>query len=306
MSAPPYMKLFWGAYHKNTRHLTRDQHGAYFLLIGEAWQRGGSLPDDDRKLAAWALCTPAEWRGMKAVIMDFFVLRRGKWQHDRVREELAAYAATSRKRKEAGKKGGSRSGGKNDGISQASAEQKPAKSESESQSEREGIDPSLSGARAVAKSSKRKAEAPIPDAFPGDDLIREAGEAVRAAGVALDVVDQAARFRAHALTNDRRVRDWPEAFRGWVGIEVRRAPPSKERLPVPAWMGPPEVLACVEAAFDDPERGRAFLCSCKWRDVPERAIVSPNGFTVDTLRRFAGEVLADHGVAILLEPGRAA
>lgn len=111
MSAPPYMKLFWGDYHKRTRHLKRDQHGAYFLLIGEAWQLGGALPDDDTKLAAWALCTPQEWAAMKPIVMEFFALRRGKWWHDRVREELASYEATSRKRKEAGKKGGKASGG---------------------------------------------------------------------------------------------------------------------------------------------------------------------------------------------------
>ena len=121
MSAPPYMKLFWGDYHKRTRHLKRDQHGAYFLLIGEAWQLGGALPDDDTKLAAWALCTPEEWAAIKPVVMEFFALRRGKWWHDRVREELASYEATSRKRKEAGKKGGKASGGNVTGNPEANA-----------------------------------------------------------------------------------------------------------------------------------------------------------------------------------------
>lgn len=107
MTSAPYMKFFWGDYHKKTRHLTRDQHGAYFLLIGEAWQRDGTLPDDDAKLAAWALASREEWAAMKPVIMDFFVYRRGKWIHDRVREELSNYESTSRKRKEAGKRGGS-------------------------------------------------------------------------------------------------------------------------------------------------------------------------------------------------------
>ncbi|MEI6439036.1 MAG: DUF1376 domain-containing protein [Alphaproteobacteria bacterium] len=131
MSAPPYMKFFWGDYHKATRHLTRDQHGAYFLLLGEAWRLGGSLPDDDRMLAAWALCTPAEWSGMKQIVTDFFSLRRGKWVHDRVREELASYESTSRKRKEAGRKGGLVSVGKDKGNLQAIARQKPTKPEPE-------------------------------------------------------------------------------------------------------------------------------------------------------------------------------
>lgn len=131
MSAPPYMKLFWGDYHKRTRHLTRDQHGAYFLLIGEAWQLGGALPDDDAKLAAWALCTRAEWAAIKPIVMEFFSLRRGKWWQDRVREELASYEATSRKRKEAGKKGGKASVGNTKGNKEANACLLPTKPEPE-------------------------------------------------------------------------------------------------------------------------------------------------------------------------------
>lgn len=123
MSAPPYMKFFWGDYFKSTRHLTRDQHGAYLMLIGEAWRLGGTLPDDDQKLAAWAICTPAEWAEIKPIIMEFFALRRGKWVHDRVREELASYQTTSRKRKEAGRKGGSVKPGKDSENPEAIAKQ---------------------------------------------------------------------------------------------------------------------------------------------------------------------------------------
>lgn len=140
MSAPPYMKFFWGDYHKATRHLTRDQHGAYFLLIGEAWRLGGSLPDDDALLAAWSRCTPSEWSKIKPIILAFFTYRRGKWAHDRVREELATYAAISRKRKEAGKRGGSASDGNHRGNRQANAKQLPTKPEP--QSERVSLSPS--------------------------------------------------------------------------------------------------------------------------------------------------------------------
>jgi uncharacterized protein YdaU (DUF1376 family) len=131
------MKLFWGDYHKATRHLRRDQHGAYFLLIGEAWRLGGALPDNDELLAAWALCTPDEWAATKSVIMSFFALRRGSWVHDRVREELASYEATSRKRKEAGRKGGKASVGKDLENPEAIAPQKPTKPEPEPEPKKE-------------------------------------------------------------------------------------------------------------------------------------------------------------------------
>ena len=129
------MKLYWGDYHKATRHLTRDQHGAYMLLIGEAWRLGGTLPDDDALLAAWAICTPAEWATIKSTIMAFFSLRRGKWTHDRVREELASYETISRKRKSAGKAGGLVSAGKDSENMEANAKQLPTKPEPEPEPE---------------------------------------------------------------------------------------------------------------------------------------------------------------------------
>lgn len=141
MSAPPYMKLFWGDYHRDTRHLTRGEHGAYFLLIGEAFNRGGTLPDDDLMLARWALSTPEEWTHLKPVVMAFFALGRSGWKHKRVAEELVAYNEVSRKRKAAGKVGGSATRGKDSEIpeanAQAIAQQKPTKPEPELEPVRE-------------------------------------------------------------------------------------------------------------------------------------------------------------------------
>jgi uncharacterized protein YdaU (DUF1376 family) len=153
------MKLFWGDYHKRTRHLKRDQHGAYFLLIGEAWQLGGALPDDDAKLAAWSLCTPEEWTAMKPIVMEFFALRRGKWWHDRVREELASYEATSRKRKEAGKRGGKASHGSATENPEANAYLLPTKPEPEPEPKEEEAKASVAEATKPAKSRS------YPEAF---------------------------------------------------------------------------------------------------------------------------------------------
>lgn len=131
MSAPPYMKLFWADYHQDTRHLNRSEHGAYFLLLGETWNRGGYLPDDDALLARWTLSTAEEWSDLKPIIMAFFTLSRGQWRHKRIARELGAYAVVSRKRKEAGKRGGAASHGKHEDKSEAIARQKPAKPEPE-------------------------------------------------------------------------------------------------------------------------------------------------------------------------------
>jgi uncharacterized protein YdaU (DUF1376 family) len=132
VSAPPYMKLFWGDYHKATRHLrTAREHGAYLLLIGALWDSGGRLPADDATLARHALCTPKEWAAMRETLMAFFKVSRGQISQKRVTEELAKYESTSGKRKEAGRKGGRASHGKGEENSQANAGQKPTQSEAE-------------------------------------------------------------------------------------------------------------------------------------------------------------------------------
>lgn len=125
------MKLYWADYHQDTRHLTRSQHGAYLLLIGEAWRLGGSLPNDDGLLALWTLSTSDEWADMKGVILSFFTFTRGQWVHSRVRAELAKYETISCKRKAAGKRGGSSSIGKDSENKKAIAKQLPTKPEPE-------------------------------------------------------------------------------------------------------------------------------------------------------------------------------
>lgn len=214
------MKLFWGDYHKATRHLTRDQHGAYFLLIGEAWRLGGALPDDDAKLAAWALCTNEEWAAMKPVILDFFALRRGRWWHDRVREELAVYKSTSRKRKEAGKKGGSARPALIRENKEANASLLPPKPEPEPESKKELFPLPPEGAKKRAP----RGRVSIPDGFPDTEALKVARDMVVAAGVAIHVRTEADKMRDWAIGKGEKKADWMAAWRNWIRMACERAP----------------------------------------------------------------------------------
>lgn len=129
MSPPPYMRLYWGDYLRDTPHLTRSQHGAYLLLLGALWNSGGKLPADDATLARRALCTPSEWSAMKETILAFFQVRRGKLTHKRLAVELAKYETTIGKRKAAGKAGSEVTNGKRSRSGAANAEQMPTKPE---------------------------------------------------------------------------------------------------------------------------------------------------------------------------------
>jgi uncharacterized protein YdaU (DUF1376 family) len=86
----PALPLWTDRYLADTRHLKRDQHGAYLLLLMEAWRRPGcSLPDDDEILATLACASAEEWNALKPVIMAFWELDgRGKvWRQKRLTSE---------------------------------------------------------------------------------------------------------------------------------------------------------------------------------------------------------------------------
>ena len=83
MAEFPAMPLWCQRYFGDTRHLrTAEEHGAYLLLLMEAWLRPKcSLPDDDQLLARLACCSDDEWARLKPVVMAFWTLdkRSKEW-----------------------------------------------------------------------------------------------------------------------------------------------------------------------------------------------------------------------------------
>lgn len=99
---PPKMPIHIGDYKRDTGHLRALEHGAYLLLLFHHWSTG-TLPDDDRQLAAIACMTPGEWKKARPILIKFF----GEgWRHGRVEKDLAAAKESYEKRAKAGEKGG--------------------------------------------------------------------------------------------------------------------------------------------------------------------------------------------------------
>lgn len=300
MSAPPYMRLYWGDYHRDTRHLSRSEHGAYFMLLSALWNNGGKLPTDDATLAKHAMCSPREWADMKPTMMAFFKVVRGRLTHKRVTEELSKYADTVRKRKAAGKKGGSSTHGKDTENSQANAKQKPTKPEPEPEPVEGSNDPSLSPGKPVGARGKAKASL-LVEGFPDSEAITAAGALIEAAGVRLDAADHAKRFRAYYVSRGRELADWGAAWVGWIEVEIGKAPPAAQPAPTSAapfvWSGPAGLWADVVAVMGA-ELAQTYLGTC---EVRGDELVARRGVVFDRLKRDVPGPVAKSGLTLVLE-----
>lgn len=97
-----YIPFHPGDYLADTAHLSAAEHGAYFLLILNYWQRGEPLPDDDRKLRGIARMSADEWAAAKETVLEFFDARDGLLHHKRIDEELDKARERSDKARENG------------------------------------------------------------------------------------------------------------------------------------------------------------------------------------------------------------
>jgi uncharacterized protein YdaU (DUF1376 family) len=97
-----WMAFYVGDYTANTLHLTTKQHGAYLLLILAAWKAGGSIPNDDARLAAITKMSAREWKAERDVLREFFDVGDKEWCHGRVIKELAEATHITQERSKAG------------------------------------------------------------------------------------------------------------------------------------------------------------------------------------------------------------
>ncbi len=90
MAQFPALPLFTDAYLADTRHLSAEQHGAYLLLLMEAWRRPScSLPDDDEMLARLACMNTERWAFNREAVLAFWTFdgRRKEWTQGRLTDE---------------------------------------------------------------------------------------------------------------------------------------------------------------------------------------------------------------------------
>jgi uncharacterized protein YdaU (DUF1376 family) len=118
-----FMPLYVGDYLADTTMLTRDQHGAYLLLIMTYWRSRGPLPDNDEALAMATRSSLQEWKKIRPAIERFFQVAKGVWAHKRIDEELVRAdekyeARRNASRKANGVRHGVRDGGQSESVTE--------------------------------------------------------------------------------------------------------------------------------------------------------------------------------------------
>ncbi|QKD02675.1 YdaU family protein [Mesorhizobium loti] len=106
MSERPFMQLYVSDFVGDTLQLSTEQIGAYMLLLMAMWNAGGSLPDDDAKLARVARLPLKRWRTISTDLMTFFEREAGEIGHKRLTRELHKALVKSEARAAAGARGG--------------------------------------------------------------------------------------------------------------------------------------------------------------------------------------------------------
>jgi len=99
MAEYPALPLWTDAYLADTRHLSTLEHGAYLLLLQEAWRRPTcSLPDNDGLLARLAGLSVDDWSAVRPAVMAFWDRdgRRKEWTQKRLLKERSYVALKSR------------------------------------------------------------------------------------------------------------------------------------------------------------------------------------------------------------------
>jgi uncharacterized protein YdaU (DUF1376 family) len=104
--ADTWMPLYIGDYLRDTQKLQAEQHGAYLLLILEAWTHDGRIPTDPEELSTIARVPLDRWQSHTAAkVLPFFRQCGDSYVHDRVAQELERARSNFEQKSRAGAAG---------------------------------------------------------------------------------------------------------------------------------------------------------------------------------------------------------
>lgn len=98
-----WMPLYIADYLADTSHLSTEEHGAYLLLLMNAWTNEGVLPVNEERLRRITRMDRASWDASWPELKTFFYEDDDQLRHHRLDAELVRAKANVKQRSEAGK-----------------------------------------------------------------------------------------------------------------------------------------------------------------------------------------------------------
>ena len=208
----PALMLWTDKYLADTRHLTTLEHGAYLLLIMEAWRRPNcDLPDDEKMLARMAGLSADEWSTIKDTVMAFWDRdgRRKVWRQKKLSSERD-YVTKKRR----------------------SQQEKAAKRWNKTESPDAAAQPQQSRGNAPTPTPTQVIEEPDGSSAPPErahqlpanfqpvltDLAQQHADALGPPRFATELQ----RFRDYHAAKGTTMKDWQAAFRTWLSNAIER------------------------------------------------------------------------------------
>ena len=98
-----WMPLYIADYLADTSHLSTEEHGAYLLLLMNAWTNEGALPANEERLRRITRMDRAAWEVSWPELKTFFYEEGDQLRHHRLDAEIDRAKANVKQRSDAGK-----------------------------------------------------------------------------------------------------------------------------------------------------------------------------------------------------------
>ncbi|MBL0848953.1 MAG: DUF1376 domain-containing protein [Candidatus Liberibacter ctenarytainae] len=111
MNNRPWYKRYPADFISGVLGLTLEQKGAYSIILDLMYDRGGSVPDDDKYIAGVCGCSIRKWRSIRLSLekANKISIQQGYIHNKRVEKELIKAMKAAEERQENGRKGGVKS-----------------------------------------------------------------------------------------------------------------------------------------------------------------------------------------------------
>lgn len=301
------MQLYVADYLGDTRHLTTEQHGAYLLLLMTMWRSDGRLPNDAKKLARIAGCSPSRWAKISDEVLEFFNVDGSVLTNPRLTLELEKASEKSIKRAVSGSQGGKAKALKDKGSAVANANGLLWHSSEPEPEKKEEAKASLSPGATKAPKARS-----YPEAFEAawKEYPHHKGRSSKPNAAAVWAKLPADEREGLVAAIRRFAPNVGETCGGkgapdmavWLkdGKHLNwgaEAGPANSTGPAPTFDGPPELRARIVALKDDAFARRWLDHYCRWRGA-DRTILAINATVAETLKAELAGYFAERRISV--------